>query len=84
MTRLRKNELWGLFYQFIGATTIGAGIYYAVWAAVRSIYYKTIMTPSTIEYLLFAVFFGIGAVLYSFGSIEIKEVQPSHKKNKKS
>jgi len=82
MSNLRKNEVWGLIYQFIGATSIGAGIYYAVWAAVRSIYYRTLMTPSGWEYLLFALFFGVGAILYSFGSIEIKEVPPSHKKRR--
>jgi hypothetical protein len=75
---LRRHEVLGLVYQFLGASSIGIGIYYAVWAATRSIYYRSVATVSGWEWLLFPLLFGVGAVLWSLGHIELKEAQPGY------
>jgi hypothetical protein len=75
---LRKHEIIGLFYQFLGATSVGIGMYYAVWAGVRSVYYKQIALVSGSEWLLFPLLFGVGAVLWSLGVVELKEAQPGY------
>jgi hypothetical protein len=75
---LRRHEVLGLVYQFLGATCIGIGIYYAVWAATRSAYYRTLITVRGWEWLLFPLLFGVGAILWSLGRIELKEAQPGY------
>lgn len=75
---LRKHEVLGLFYQFLAATCIGYGIHQAVWLAVRSVYYKTLTPVNGAEWLLFPILFGVGAVLWSLGSVELKEAQPGY------
>lgn len=75
---LRQHEVLGLFYQFLGATSIGIGIYQSVWAAVRSIHYRTLTLVSGSEWLLFPLLFGVGGVLWSLGAIELKEAKPGY------
>lgn len=75
--RFRKHEILGLVYQFIGMTSIGIGIYFAVSFAVRPIINQSVLfTVQTGEWLLFPLFFGLGGVLWALGTIEIKEAMP--------
>lgn len=78
---LRKHELLGLLYQFIGATSIGIGIYFAIWFGVRPVVYRsTEFAVSGTEWLLFPLLFGLGAVLWTLGNVEVKEAIPGHKR----
>lgn len=75
---LRGHEILGLFYQFLGATCVGIGIYLATWFAVRSIYYSSLILTQGWEWVTFPIFFGIGGVLWTLGAIEVKEAQPGY------
>lgn len=78
---LRKHEILGLIYQFIGATSLGIGVYFAVWFAIRPLYYRSLAYAiAGGEWLLFPLFFGLGGLLWSLGAIEIKEALPGHKR----
>lgn len=78
---LRKHEILGLFYQLIGATSVGVGIYYAVWFAVKPLVYGSVaLTPSGSDWWLFPLFFGLGGLLWTLGGIEIKEALPGHRR----
>ncbi len=76
----RTHEILGLLYQFLGATSIGLGLYATVWLATRSIAYRTITPASGAEWLLFPLLFGVGALLWSLGSIELKEAKPGYRR----
>lgn len=78
MRNLRQHEVLGLFYHFLGATCIGLGVYYAVWSATRSIVSRSLATPQGVEWVVFPVLFGFGGVLWTLGSIEVKEAQPGY------
>jgi hypothetical protein len=80
MAGMRKHEVFGLLYQFLGATCIGIGIYNAVWYAIRPIKYGMTALPQGGEWLIFPFFFGVGAVLWSLGSIELKDVEPTSRR----
>jgi hypothetical protein len=82
---MRKHEVLGIVYQFLGATSIGIGIFNAVWYAVRPIKFGSLtVLPSGLEWASFPLFFGLGAVLWTLGSIELKDVEPtSRRKNEK-
>lgn len=75
---LRRHEVLGLVYQFLGATAIGIGVHFAAWAAVRSLFYRELANVRGAEWLLFPLLFGTGAVLWSLGKIELKEAQPGY------
>jgi hypothetical protein len=75
---MRKHEVLGLVYQFLGATSIGIGIYSAVWYAVRPIKFASLTAmPAGWEWISFPLFFGLGGVLWSLGSVEIKDIPPT-------
>ena len=78
---LRKHEILGLCYQFIGATAFGLGIYFTVLLATRPILYKSAAYAAHgNEWLLFPLFFGLGGLLWTLGAIELKEALPGHKR----
>jgi len=77
-SNLRRHEVLGLIYQFLGASCVGTGIYYATWAGTRSIFYRSLASVSGAEWLLFPLLFGVGAVLWSLGTIELKEAEPGY------
>lgn len=80
-TNLRLHEILGLIYQFLGTSSIGVGIYYAVWYGVRPILYRNAAyAPAGWEWIIFPLFFGLGGLLWSLGSIEVKEALPGHKR----
>ncbi len=75
---LRRHEILGLLYQFLGATCVGIGVYQAVWMGVRSIHYRTLVPVQGLEWLLFPLLFGLGGVLWSLGKVELKEAAPGY------
>jgi len=75
---LRQHEILGLFYQFLGATSVGIGIYWSVWAGTRSILLRQPSLVAGSEWLLFPLLFGLGGLLWSFGAIELKEAKPGY------
>jgi hypothetical protein len=80
---MRKHEIFGLVYQFLGATSIGIGIYNAVWYAVKPQKFGTLSAmPTGWDWISFPLFFGLGAVLWSLGSIELKDVAPTSRGRK--
>ena len=58
--------------------TVGIGLYFAVWFAVRGIYFKTVVDVTGWEWAIFPVFFGVGSVLWVLGGIELKEAKPGY------
>lgn len=80
---LQWHEVLGLLYQFLGATCIGLGIYWATWAGVRSVFYRSLTLVSGWEWAYFPLLFGIGGVLWSLGTIEVKEATPGYWRGKK-
>lgn len=76
---LRKHEILGLVYQFLGATAFGLGIYFAAWFAIRPLKSGAFAVHGA-EWLLFPVFFGLGALLWTLGAIEVKEALPGHRR----
>ncbi|MBR9703186.1 hypothetical protein GOV10_04060 [Candidatus Woesearchaeota archaeon] len=78
---LRKHEILGLIYQFIGATSLGFGIYFSLVLAIRPMLYNSVAHGAAgNEWLLFPLFFGLGGLLWTLGGIEIKEALPGHKR----
>jgi len=78
---MRKHEILGLVYQFLGATSIGVGLFNAVWYAIRPLKFGNLSAlPAGYDWLSFPLFFGIGAVLWSLGSIELKDVEPTSRR----
>jgi len=76
----RRDEWWGLFSVLIGATSIGIGLYWAVWFALRPLYYRSITyVIHGTEWLVFPLFFGLGGLLLVFGRIELCDALPSHR-----
>ncbi len=80
---MRKHELLGLLYQFLGATSIGIGLYNAMWYAVRPIKMSNLnFMPTGWDWAIFPLFFGLGAVLWTLGTIELKDVEPTTRRHK--
>ena len=77
---LRNHEIAGLSLVFIGATSIGIGLYYIVMNALRSrgVFGK--------EIIIFPILFGLGVLIFELGKIELKDVEPGkhqpHKRKK--
>ena len=79
-TTMRKHEVLGLVYQFLGATSIGIGIFIAFWYGTRPLKFGIDAMPAGLDWAVFPLFFGIGAVLWSLGSIELKDVEPTSRR----
>ncbi len=78
---IAKHELIGLILIFLGATSLGIGLYISFWGAVRPLFYgSTEYLIRNKELLLFPLFYGGGALLLTLGVIELKEMRPGRKK----
>ena len=74
---LRKHELIGLILVFLAGTSLGLGLYITFWGANRPIFYGSLdFLLSGREFLLFPLFYGSAAVLWTLGQIELKDVAP--------
>ena len=74
---MRRHEVWGEVLLFVGATCIGLGLYFALLGAVgNSLVFQGSYFLKGKDFLLFPGFFGLGALLWKLGSIELKETLP--------
>lgn len=75
---LRGSELVGLLLRILGATSWGLGLSFACWVGVRPLYYRdAAFALQATDGGLFLVFFGLGAVLWTFGSVELRGLLPA-------
>jgi len=78
---LRKHEIIGLILLFLAGTTFGIGLYIIMWGANRPIFYNSLdYLLRGKEFLLFPIFFGASAVLWSLGKIELKDILPGKRR----
>ncbi len=58
---------------FIGATSIGVGLYLIIWFALRPLYYRsTAYAVTGAELLVFPLFFGLGGFFWVYGTIKLR------------
>lgn len=80
---LRKYEIIGLVLIFLAGTLFGIGIYMAVWGANRPIFYGSLdYLLEGKEFLLFPLLFGLAALFWAIGNIELKEALPGKRRLK--
>lgn len=72
---MKKHEHLGQFFIFLGATWTGLGLYGTFLAANRLLV-PNMPLISGRELLLFPLFFGLGALLWHHGTIELREALP--------
>lgn len=72
---LKKHEHFGLFLIFAGATWLGFALYGTLLAANRMLVDNMPLIAGK-ELLIFPLFFGIGALLFTLGEIELREALP--------
>lgn len=74
---LRKHEVLGLVFLFLAGSLFGLGLYLTFWAANRPIFYGSLdYLLHGKELLLFPILYGLAAVLWAVGWIELKEATP--------
>ena len=75
---VKVHEFIGLILLFLAATSIGIGLYLTLLGAVG----RPLLNASSNfflqgkEFILFPLFYGVGAVLWAIGRIELKEALP--------
>ena len=80
---LRKHEILGLAFLFIAGSLLGVGLYLTFWGANRPIFYGSLDYLLTgKELLIFPLIFGLSAVLWALGKIELKEAMPGKQRGK--
>jgi len=80
-SNLRKHEIIGLVMMFLSGTCLGIGLYLTFWGANRPIFYGSLdYLIKGKEFLLFPLFYGLAALLWALGNIEIKEALPGKKR----
>jgi len=77
MTRsnLRHHEIIGLFLVFLGATWLGFALYGTMLAANRLLLSQVPLIAGK-ELLVFPIFYGLGALMFALGQIELREAMP--------
>ena len=78
---LKIHELIGMILIFVGASWLGLGIYSTMLASNRLL--VDIPLLSTNQLLIFPVFYGLGALLIAFGTIELKHTLPGRNRGEK-
>ena len=75
---LRKHEVIGLILVFLAATCLGIGLYFTLMGAIGRplLHQSSDYFIKGADFLLFPIFYGIGAVLWVLGKIELKESMP--------
>jgi hypothetical protein len=74
-SNVKKHEHIGLFLVFIGATWLGFALYGTMLAANRLLLSQVPLIAGK-ELLIFPIFYGIGALIYTLGQIELREILP--------
>lgn len=60
---------------------MGIGLYVVLWGANRPLFYGSLdQLIRGREFLLFPLFFGLGALLWVLGKIELREAMPGKKR----
>lgn len=72
---LRQHEFIGLFLIFVGATWLGFALYGTLLAANRLLLANVPLLVGK-ELLIFPIFYGLGALLFTLGGIELREAMP--------
>ncbi len=75
VANLRKHEHMGLLMIFLGASWLGLGLYSTLLAANRLLLAQVPLIAGR-ELLIFPIFYGLGALLVTFGNIELREALP--------
>lgn len=76
-TNLKKNELVGLLLLFLAGTCFGVGLFITFWGANRPLFYGSLdYLLSGKELLIFPLFYGLAAILWALGKIELSEMRP--------
>lgn len=75
---LRKHEVIGLVLVFLAATCIGIGLYLTLLGAIGRplLHQSSDYFIKGKEFVLFPIFYGVGALLWVLGKIELKEAMP--------
>lgn len=75
---LRTHEVIGLVLVFLGATSLGIGLYLTLLGAIGRplLHQSSDYFIKFKEFILFPIFYGVGALLLSLGGIELKEAMP--------
>lgn len=79
---VKQHEAVGLFLVFLGATWLGFGIYGTFLAANRLLLASVPLIAGK-ELLIFPIFYGLGALMFTFGQIELKEALPGKNRRRK-
>jgi hypothetical protein len=74
-TNLKKHELAGLFLVFVGSTWLGIGLYSTLLAANR-ILLANVPLISGKDLIIFPLFYGLSALMFVMGKIELREAMP--------
>lgn len=72
---MRKHEHLGMLYLFLSATWLGFGLYGTMLAANRMLVPGMSLITGK-EMFLFPLFYGVGALLWAHGNIELREALP--------
>jgi|TARA_B100001964_G_C13781481_1_gene400456 hypothetical protein len=81
VSNFRRHEIVGMIQIFLAATFFGIGLYITFWTALRPLYYGSLdYMISGKEILLFPLFYGVSALLWILGKIELKEALPGRGK----
>ena len=72
---LKQHEFVGLVLIFIGATWLGFGLYGTLLAANRLLLANIPLLAGK-ELMIIPLFYGLGAVLFTLGKIELREALP--------
>ena len=75
---VRIHEFIGLILIFLGATCFGIGLYLTLVGAIGRplLHQDSDYFLKLKDFVLFPIFYGIGALLWSLGKIELKEALP--------
>lgn len=81
VSNLKRHEIIGIILIFLAGTSFGIGLYITIWGANRPLFYGSLdFLLKGNEFLLFPLFYGVAALLWVLGKIELKEALPGRGK----
>ena len=81
-SNVRKHEMIGLALIFTGATWLGFALYGTLLAANRLLLAQVPLIAGR-ELFIFPVFYGLGALMFVLGQIELREALPGKGRRKR-